>query len=288
VASSPFHGPVEEITRDVDVSGRAGTVPLDEQTFRREVSHSRVRYVAAAAVILVAASCLWAAGVVSVPGLPAPFGLEGLFDRGDQPLAPAPAVAIEAPQQPATPAPEPPEPDRPAPTAVAPPQSDAWELAAVAEGEPAEAEDVAGRRRGKRRRRGASGPRHKGEDEAGEPAAAAASVGAGTPSPPDPPAAAPPVAELAAAPAAVLHYKQGNLFLREKKVALAIDELKKAVAINPSYGVAYRSLGVAYMLLGREKSAVKSYERFVATEPSHRDVAKVREIIADYYRRNPR
>jgi Tfp pilus assembly protein PilF len=86
----------------------------------------------------------------------------------------------------------------------------------------------------------------------------------------------------------VLHYKQGNLFLREKKVALAIDELKKAVAINPSYGVAYRSLGVAYMLLGREKSAVKSYERFVATEPSHRDVAKVREIIADYYRRNPR
>jgi len=87
--------------------------------------------------------------------------------------------------------------------------------------------------------------------------------------------------------AAEVYYQQGNLYLKEKKVALAIEEFKKCLAADPGYGLAYRSLGVSYMLLGREKSAVDAYERFVREAPTHRDAPKVRQIIDDYYRRNP-
>jgi len=65
-------------------------------------------------------------------------------------------------------------------------------------------------------------------------------------------------------------------------------EFKKCLAADPNYGVAYRSLGVAYMLLGREKSAIESYEKFIAVAGTHRDAPKVKQIIDDYYRRNPK
>lgn len=81
------------------------------------------------------------------------------------------------------------------------------------------------------------------------------------------------------------HYHRGNRYLGQKKVALAIRELSRCLEIDPLYGKAYRSLGVAYMLIGRERSAIQAYERFVEYEPGHKDVAKVREIIADYYNR---
>ena len=42
------------------------------------------------------------------------------------------------------------------------------------------------------------------------------------------------------------------------------------------------------MLLGRERSAIQAYEKFVEASPSHRDASKVKQIIADYYTRNPK
>ena len=101
------------------------------------------------------------------------------------------------------------------------------------------------------------------------------------------PAKTPPPAP-ATASAADSHYQQGNLYLKEKKVALAIEEFKKCLFADPNYGVAYRSLGVAYMLLGREKSAIESYEKFIGVAPGHRDAPKVKQIVDDYYTRNPR
>lgn len=80
-------------------------------------------------------------------------------------------------------------------------------------------------------------------------------------------------------------YAKGNRYLNAKKISLAIRELNKCLDIDPSYGRTYRSLGVAYMQLGRERSAILAYEKFVEYDSQHKDVAKVREIIADYYRR---
>jgi tetratricopeptide (TPR) repeat protein len=80
-------------------------------------------------------------------------------------------------------------------------------------------------------------------------------------------------------------YAKGNRYLNAKKISLAIRELNKCLDIDPTYGRTYRSLGVAYMQLGRERSAILAYEKFVDYDPQHKDVAKVREIIADYYRR---
>ena len=80
-------------------------------------------------------------------------------------------------------------------------------------------------------------------------------------------------------------YAKGNRYLNAKKVSLAIRELNKCLDIDPNYGRTYRSLGVAYMQLGRERSAILAYEKFVDHDPQHKDVPKVREIIADYYRR---
>ncbi len=80
-------------------------------------------------------------------------------------------------------------------------------------------------------------------------------------------------------------YAKGNRLLNAKKVNLAIRELNKCLDIDPTYGRTYRSLGVAYMQLGRERSAILAYEKFVDYDAQHKDVAKVREIIADYYRR---
>ncbi|HSI04580.1 MAG TPA: hypothetical protein VLC93_08895 [Myxococcota bacterium] len=94
-------------------------------------------------------------------------------------------------------------------------------------------------------------------------------------------------AKPAGAPSKALQacYSKGNRYLNAKKISLAIRELNKCLDIDPTYGRTYRSLGVAYMQLGRERSAILAYEKFVDYEPQHKDVAKVREIIADYYRR---
>ena len=75
-------------------------------------------------------------------------------------------------------------------------------------------------------------------------------------------------------------------YLREKKVQLAIDELKRGLAKNPRDAKSYRLLGMAYSLLGAEKSAVEAFERFVQLDPGHKDAPKVKAIIADYYRKH--
>lgn len=84
------------------------------------------------------------------------------------------------------------------------------------------------------------------------------------------------------------HFRQGTALLEQKKVTLAIEELRKCLRANPAHGLAYRHLGVAYYMLGREKSAMQAYSQFIRLEPRHRDVPKVRKIIADYNRRQKR
>lgn len=83
------------------------------------------------------------------------------------------------------------------------------------------------------------------------------------------------------------HYRQGNQYLMtDKEAPAAIVEFKKCIAIMPSHGLAYRSLGIAYMTLGQEHDAVRAYEKFVELLPDNRDAKHVKNIIADYYRRH--
>ncbi len=84
---------------------------------------------------------------------------------------------------------------------------------------------------------------------------------------------------------AAAHYRQANSYLNAKKVTLAIEELQMCLKLDPEFGLAYRSLGVAYTLLGRERSAIAAYEKFVTLEPGHRDAAQVRQLVDAYRKR---
>jgi hypothetical protein len=92
-------------------------------------------------------------------------------------------------------------------------------------------------------------------------------------------------AALPSAPpgSALGHYRQANQLIADHKPVEAVDELHRTLELEPGFGLAYRSLGVAYMLLGRERSAVEAYERFAAMEPAHAD-AEAAKRIAEAYR----
>jgi hypothetical protein len=108
--------------------------------------------------------------------------------------------------------------------------------------------------------------------------------------PPGGASAAPPPAAATTPPPAPTgdSYEIASEYLRQKKVQLAIDELKKAVARNPRDARSYRLMGMAYSLLGADRSSVEAFERFVQLDPTHKDVPKVKAIIADFYKRHPR
>ncbi|MBI5508887.1 MAG: hypothetical protein HY903_09050 [Deltaproteobacteria bacterium] len=279
--------------------GRAGTTRLDEKAFAREARRGRRLPVLAASVVVLTGGVLWAAGV-RLPGLPLPpwKAVGGTLppsraERREPPEATARPIAAVAP----SPSPSP---DSAAAVAAAAAQLDVEDTVGGAETaaavEPDAGRDAIGKRPDLRKPKAAKGSAKPSPAPAGPPPAAkavapvaAAAVVVPQPSPLAPAPPGPAVAAPKASPsgsAADLYYQQGNLYLKEKKVALAIEEFKKCLAADPSYGVAYRSLGVAYMLLGREKSAIEAYEKFIAVSPGHRDAAKVQQIIADYNRRS--
>ncbi|MFC1609360.1 hypothetical protein ACFL6C_00240 [Myxococcota bacterium] len=288
--STPETEAEAEADEDEPPTGQAWTVtsratPAEGLATAMDGSRGRrLPVMSAVLVLLLTGGALWAAGIVEIPGVPSVFESEQA--KVDPP---EPVVDLVEPEPDSVP-------DR-APDPVSdldPTPASASDLSPDPGGEPG-VEDtgkVKGRKQKKRE------PRRKGKStrptEEVRPAPP-------DPQPPDP--VPPPVREQpetkakakakAKAPPpqagpAELHYKQGNLFLKEKKVALAIEEFKKCLAANPKFGLAYRSLGVAYMLLGREKSAIHAYEKFVTISPGHRDAPKVRQIISDYYARNPR
>jgi tetratricopeptide (TPR) repeat protein len=76
------------------------------------------------------------------------------------------------------------------------------------------------------------------------------------------------------------HYKAANDLMRQNKVPGAIDELKKAVAIDSRHAKSYRLLGMAYYKLGKTSSAVEAFEKFIKLDPGHKDVPAVKELIA--------
>jgi Tfp pilus assembly protein PilF len=62
-------------------------------------------------------------------------------------------------------------------------------------------------------------------------------------------------------------YKMALYFQRRKKHKFAIDELKKAVQLNPLFTKAYNAMGVSYDNLGHYKQAISCYRSALKLDP---------------------
>ena len=96
---------------------------------------------------------------------------------------------------------------------------------------------------------------------------------------PQPAQSAPSVTEEAAESMALEAYREGNQLLTERKLPQAIQALRRATDHNPTFGRAFRSLGIAYMMAGDRQRAIAAYGRFVQLEPDDPDAPQIRRII---------
>ena len=81
-------------------------------------------------------------------------------------------------------------------------------------------------------------------------------------------------------------YRQGIEFLMQKKVTLAIQSFTQCIDVDVDYAQAYRGLGDSYQLLGRTKTAVEAYERYLALAPNDRDAGRITSLLDAYYEQN--
>jgi tetratricopeptide (TPR) repeat protein len=64
------------------------------------------------------------------------------------------------------------------------------------------------------------------------------------------------------------HYKMALYFQKRKKHKFAIEELKKAVQLNPLYTKAYNAMGVSYDKLGNYNRAASCYRNALRIDPN--------------------
>lgn len=95
-------------------------------------------------------------------------------------------------------------------------------------------------------------------------------------------AAAQPSAEPGPGSEAETHYKSGMAALRDRKPLLAINDLEMAIALDPSYAPAFRSLGSAYAMVGREQKMVEMLERYLELAPDAPDAARIEQVVGQY------
>ncbi|MFC1610332.1 tetratricopeptide repeat protein [Myxococcota bacterium] len=79
----------------------------------------------------------------------------------------------------------------------------------------------------------------------------------------------------------------GERYLQQRKPILAQHALEKCVALRPRDAEAFRLLGVAHAMVGREQSAIASFEAFLRLAPDHKAAGKVRELV-ESHRKKPR
>jgi tetratricopeptide (TPR) repeat protein len=104
----------------------------------------------------------------------------------------------------------------------------------------------------------------------------------------DSPTGAVPDAKTPPAPKENAHCALGRTLMKQRKVKVAIGELKSCVAAEPQNASAYKSLGLMYSMLKQEAEAVQYFEKFLSIGTGHKDAAKVKKIVSDYYARHPR
>ena len=67
------------------------------------------------------------------------------------------------------------------------------------------------------------------------------------------------------------HYRKGLAYGEQGHFAQAVDELARAVALNPNHLEAHYYLGGAYAELGRFDQAIAAYQRVLALQPDDLD-----------------
>ena len=93
------------------------------------------------------------------------------------------------------------------------------------------------------------------------------------------------VSELDPANAHKTFYNIGVLIeknpdLSEADTRRAIEAYRKAVEAKPDYAPAHRSLGYALMRLGELPEAKKELARYVELDPSSKDAAEIKAVLA--------
>ena len=81
---------------------------------------------------------------------------------------------------------------------------------------------------------------------------------------------------------ALEHYAAGNKLYLAKKLPQAIDEFKKAVELDATFGLAHRSLGVAYASQGKGELAIKEYKTYLKISPDAKDAKQVEALVKNF------
>ena len=74
---------------------------------------------------------------------------------------------------------------------------------------------------------------------------------------------------------------RGDTLLVEQRVAGAIAEYRKVVALDPSVPSSHRALGIAYTMQGNAEKALAEYRLYLKLAPNSSGADQIRKIIED-------
>ena len=263
--------------------------------------------IAAVVIAIIAGGGAWAFGFVTIPRLKAPFATKGSkaaigvkpTAKPEEPTKPTPVEPAPVEPTPIEPTPVEPTPPNPTPTGDTPArggEAPTTDVAVPDDGnsDAAAADDGAddGKNKTPKNKKDHKKPPKKTpskpakETKSKEPKSSTKSGTTSTKTQAKAPAPSP--APSPAGDPADAHYVAANGYMKEKKIPLAIEELNKAIAANFKHAKSYRLLGMAYTMVGKEKNAIEAFEKFLKYDPGHSDAPKVRAIVDDYYKRNPK
>jgi Tfp pilus assembly protein PilF len=77
---------------------------------------------------------------------------------------------------------------------------------------------------------------------------------------------------------ALLHLTLGKEYLEAGEAAAALPHLERVVAVDPKYTAAYRYLGTALDVLGRDGEAADAWERGIAVADETGDIQAGKEM----------
>lgn len=71
---------------------------------------------------------------------------------------------------------------------------------------------------------------------------------------------------------AKVHTELGALYLQRGNIAVALDEARVALSVDPDYAPAHNLMGLAYMQLGENPAAEKSFEHALSLVPNDPEI----------------
>ncbi|MBU2514061.1 tetratricopeptide repeat protein [bacterium] len=70
---------------------------------------------------------------------------------------------------------------------------------------------------------------------------------------------------------ALTHFKKGNLYFEQKRLAAAAEEYKRAIALNPDEDRFYYNLGLVYYSLSLYYQAIIEYQNAIERNPGFQE-----------------